>query len=45
MTIVDSWWKSLPNPEQIRPWGEYQILLDDPKVKVKRIRESNKVIC
>ena len=21
-----------------RPWGEYQILLDDPKVKVKRIR-------
>ena len=38
MTIVDSWWKTLPNPEQIRPWGEYQILLDDPKVKVKRIR-------
>ena len=38
MTILNTWWDSLPNPEQIRPWGEYQILLDDPKVKVKRIR-------
>ena len=38
MTILDSWWNSIPDPEQIRPWGEYQILLDDPKVKIKRIR-------
>ena len=38
MTILDSWWESIPDPEQTRPWGEYQILLDDPKVKVKRIR-------
>ena len=38
MTMLDSWWESKPDPEQIRPWGEYQILLDDPKVKIKRIR-------
>ena len=36
--MLDSWWESKPDPEQIRPWGEYQILLDDPKVKIKRIR-------
>ena len=38
MTMLDTWWKSLPDPEQERPWGEYEILLDDDKVKVKRIR-------
>ena len=38
MTMLDTWWKSLPDPEQKRPWGEYEILLDDDKVKVKRIR-------
>ena len=38
MTIHESWWKSLPHPEQERPWGEYDILLDDKDVKVKRIR-------
>ena len=38
MSMNDTWWKGLKNPEQIRPWGEYQILLDDPKVKIKRIR-------
>ena len=34
----DTWWKGLKNPEQIRPWGEYEILLDEWNVKVKRIR-------
>ena len=29
------WFKK---PEQIRPWGEYEILLDEKDVKVKRIR-------
>ena len=38
MTMLDTWWESLPDPEQKRPWGEYEILLDDDKVKVKRIR-------
>ena len=34
----DTWWKGLKNPEQIRPQGEYEILLDEKDVKVKRIR-------
>ena len=38
MSLNETWWKGLKDPEQIRPWGEYEILLDDPKVKVKRIR-------
>ena len=38
MSIVDSWWNNLPSPEQSRPWGEYEILLDEKNVKVKRIR-------
>jgi len=38
MSIVDKWWESLPSPEQKRPWGEYEILLDEWNVKVKRIR-------
>ena len=38
MSIVDSWWNNLPSPEQNRPWGEYEILLDEKNVKVKRIR-------
>ena len=38
MSIVDSWWNNLPSPEQNRPWGEYEILLDEWNVKVKRIR-------
>ena len=38
MSIVDSWWNNLPSPEQSRPWGEYEILLDEWNVKVKRIR-------
>ena len=38
MTMLDTWWESLPDPEQKRPGGEYEILLDDNKVKVKRIR-------
>ena len=38
MTILSKWWDSLPDPEQSRPWGEYEILLDEWNVKVKRIR-------
>ena len=38
MSMNDTWWKGLKNPEQIRPWGEYEILLDEWNVKVKRIR-------
>ena len=38
MSILDKWWENLPNPEQNRPWGEYEILLDEKNVKVKRIR-------
>ena len=38
MTILSKWWESLPAPEQSRPWGEYEILLDEWNVKVKRIR-------
>ena len=38
MSMNDTWWKGLKNPEQIRPWGEYEILLDEKDVKVKRIR-------
>jgi len=38
MTLQDTWWKSLKHPEQERPWGEYEILLDEKDVKVKRIR-------
>ena len=38
MTILSKWWVSLPDPEQSRPWGEYEILLDEWNVKVKRIR-------
>ena len=37
MTILSKWWDSLPDPEQSRPWGEYEILLDEWNVKVKRI--------
>ena len=40
MSMNDTWWKGLKNPEQIRPWGEYEILLDEKDVKVKRIRVS-----
>ena len=38
MTILSKLWDSLPDPEQSRPWGEYEILLDEWNVKVKRIR-------
>ena len=38
MTILSKWWDSLPDPEQSRPWGEYEILLDEWNDKVKRIR-------
>tara|TARA_Y100000356_G_scaffold29053_1_gene21039 strand:+ start:341 stop:718 length:378 start_codon:yes stop_codon:yes gene_type:complete len=38
MSILDKWWENLPSPEQNRPWGEYEILLDEKNVKVKRIR-------
>ena len=38
MTILSKWWDSLPDPEQSRPWGEYEILLVEWNVKVKRIR-------
>ena len=38
MTMLDTWCESLPDPEQKRPWGEYEILLNDDRVKVKRIR-------
>ena len=42
MTILSKWWDSLPDPEQSRPWGEYEILLDEWNVKVKRIRVKPK---
>ncbi len=35
--MLDSWWESKPDPEQIRPWGKYEVLLDAWNVKVKRI--------
>ena len=38
MSMNDTWLKGLKNPEQIRPCGEYEILLDEWNVKVKRIR-------
>ena len=38
MTMLDTWWNSLPDPDQKRPLGEYEILLNDDRVKVKRIR-------
>ena len=38
MSLRVTWWNCLKKPEQIRPWGEYEILLDEKDVKVKRIR-------
>ena len=38
MSLRETWWNGLKKPEQIRPWGEYEILLDEKDVKVKRIR-------
>ena len=35
--MLDSWWESKPDPEQTRPWGKYEVLLDAWNVKVKRI--------
>ena len=34
----DTWWNGLKSPDEIRPWGEYEVLLDASDVKVKRIR-------
>ena len=36
--MIDSWWNGLKSPDEIRPWGEYEVLLDASDVKVKRIR-------
>ena len=38
MSLRETLWNGLKKPEQIRPWGEYEILLDEKDVKVKRIR-------
>jgi len=38
MAMIDSWWNGLKSPDEIRPWGEYEVLLDASDVKVKRIR-------
>ena len=42
MSIIDGWWKSLKDPESIRPWGQYDIIYEDKNCKVKKIKVNPK---